>query len=373
MSDPERQLEQALNRCLFPCAPVPIQCRRRSLVDPGTRPRDPESLSPAALPPRQRGFPERRASATGMAARQAAGSRARSVLVPGARHCAPCRITRAAAARSADSNRGSLPGVRRPRASSGRRGRGARMAARGKRAADGGRARAVSRRLSAGAGGRAGSAGIAGGIRRLGGGLRVECGAGDPPPAGVAVRCPRMRCRARRGESRPGCWLPSTTWPVTVSTRRSWEGAFARIERERRELHDPRFPLPLKLIARVLPAALYGGEPAAALDVSAPLAALRDEIRSRSGRGGVRASVPAGQSESGVGDGDSRPCGKPAPRSARSRCAPSWPTGRRASRRDGTSSSAPARCAAARRPPPGSRRCRGSVLTKSAPRAFARS
>ena len=60
------------------------------------------------------------------------------------------------------------------------------------------------------------------------------------------------------------------------------EGAFARIERERREHHDPRFPLPLKLIARVLPAALYGGEPAAALDVSAALAALRDEIRSRS-------------------------------------------------------------------------------------------
>ena len=60
------------------------------------------------------------------------------------------------------------------------------------------------------------------------------------------------------------------------------EGALARIDRELRERHDPRFPFPLKLLTRVLPAVLYGGDPAAALDVPAALAALRSETRSRS-------------------------------------------------------------------------------------------
>ena len=60
------------------------------------------------------------------------------------------------------------------------------------------------------------------------------------------------------------------------------DGALARIERELCERHDPRFPYPLKLLTRILPVALYGGEPAAALDLSAALAALRTETRSRS-------------------------------------------------------------------------------------------
>ena len=59
------------------------------------------------------------------------------------------------------------------------------------------------------------------------------------------------------------------------------EDALARIERELRELHDPRYPFPLKLLTRILPAALYGGEPAAALDAPQALAALRAEVRSR--------------------------------------------------------------------------------------------
>ena len=59
------------------------------------------------------------------------------------------------------------------------------------------------------------------------------------------------------------------------------EGALASMERELRERHDPRFPYPLKLLTRILPAALYAGEPAAALDLGAALAALRNEIRSR--------------------------------------------------------------------------------------------
>ena len=59
------------------------------------------------------------------------------------------------------------------------------------------------------------------------------------------------------------------------------QAAFARIEREQRERHDPRYPYPLRLLNRILPAALRGGEPADALDVSATLDALRDEIRSR--------------------------------------------------------------------------------------------
>ena len=60
------------------------------------------------------------------------------------------------------------------------------------------------------------------------------------------------------------------------------DGALARIERELCERHDPRFPYPLKLLARILPVAMYGGEPATALDLSAALAALRTETRSRS-------------------------------------------------------------------------------------------
>ena len=61
------------------------------------------------------------------------------------------------------------------------------------------------------------------------------------------------------------------------------DGAFAHIEREQRERHDPRFPFPLKLLTRMLPAALYGGEPAIALDAPAALAALHQDIRSRGG------------------------------------------------------------------------------------------
>ena len=60
------------------------------------------------------------------------------------------------------------------------------------------------------------------------------------------------------------------------------DAALARIERELCERHDPRFPYPLKLLTRILPVAMYGGEPAAALDLSAALAALRAETRSRS-------------------------------------------------------------------------------------------
>ena len=66
------------------------------------------------------------------------------------------------------------------------------------------------------------------------------------------------------------------------------QGALARIERELRERHDPRFPFALRLLDRMLPVALYGGEPEAALDLPAALAALRDEMGSP---GGVAALV----------------------------------------------------------------------------------
>ncbi|MDD9980053.1 MAG: hypothetical protein OXU81_01610, partial [Gammaproteobacteria bacterium] len=58
-------------------------------------------------------------------------------------------------------------------------------------------------------------------------------------------------------------------------------GALAQMEREERERHDRRYPVPLNLLTRILPAALYGGDPAAALDVTPTLAALRAENRSR--------------------------------------------------------------------------------------------
>ena len=64
---------------------------------------------------------------------------------------------------------------------------------------------------------------------------------------------------------------------------RQVEGALAQMERALREHHDPRYPLPLEHLTRMLPAALYGGEPAAALDISRVLATLRAESRSRKG------------------------------------------------------------------------------------------
>ena len=59
------------------------------------------------------------------------------------------------------------------------------------------------------------------------------------------------------------------------------DGALARIDRDLRERHDPRFPFSLKLLTRMLPVALYGGDPAAVLDLPAALAALRTETGSR--------------------------------------------------------------------------------------------
>ena len=59
------------------------------------------------------------------------------------------------------------------------------------------------------------------------------------------------------------------------------DAACAALEREFCEQHDRRYPHPLKQLVRLLPAALYGGEPAAALDAAATLANLRNRLRSR--------------------------------------------------------------------------------------------
>ena len=59
------------------------------------------------------------------------------------------------------------------------------------------------------------------------------------------------------------------------------EAACAALERELRERHDRRYPTPLKHLVRLLPSALYGGEPAGALDVAAALVDLRGRLRSR--------------------------------------------------------------------------------------------
>ena len=59
------------------------------------------------------------------------------------------------------------------------------------------------------------------------------------------------------------------------------DGALAQMERGRRERHDRRYPFALKLLVRMLPAALYGGDPAVVADVSPALATLRAEIGSR--------------------------------------------------------------------------------------------
>ena len=59
------------------------------------------------------------------------------------------------------------------------------------------------------------------------------------------------------------------------------DAACAALERNLREQHDRRYPSPLAHLVRLLPAALYGGEPAAALDAAAVLANLREQLRSR--------------------------------------------------------------------------------------------
>ena len=59
------------------------------------------------------------------------------------------------------------------------------------------------------------------------------------------------------------------------------DAACAALERELCEQHDRRYPFPLAHLVRLLPAALYGGEPAAALDAAAALATLREQFRSR--------------------------------------------------------------------------------------------
>ena len=91
----------------------------------------------------------------------------------------------------------------------------------------------------------------------------VECNRSDAERIGTRLRA------ALDGVAREG--VPTS----------DVDAALAALERERCELHDPRYPLPLKLLVRLLPAALYGGEPAALLDSAGPLAALRDRIRSR--------------------------------------------------------------------------------------------
>ena len=62
---------------------------------------------------------------------------------------------------------------------------------------------------------------------------------------------------------------------------RQVQGAIAQFDRELRERHDPRHPFPLKLLTRILPAALYGGDPAVTLDTTAALAAVHAEVGSR--------------------------------------------------------------------------------------------
>ena len=62
---------------------------------------------------------------------------------------------------------------------------------------------------------------------------------------------------------------------------REVDAALAALERELSEHHDPRYPLPLKLLVRLLPAALYGGAPAALLDPAPVLEDLRARLRSR--------------------------------------------------------------------------------------------
>ena len=98
------------------------------------------------------------------------------------------------------------------------------------------------------------------------------------------------------------------------------EDALARIERELCELHDPRYPFPLKLLTRILPAALYGGEPG------------RRRARHPAGTRGVarrgplaqghrrtRPAVSAGQPGKGHRDGGPGPRRRPAARCGRSR------------------------------------------------------
>ena len=297
---------------------VPVQRRRRSLGDSGARPRDAEGLSPPPLRPGQRGVPERRTLARAVAARPIGRPRARAVLVPGGVLRAGFRVVRGAAARGADSLRGSLSCGRRRGSRTGRRQRGACVAARGDLRPDGGRSRALARALPAGAGGRAASPRAAGDVRQPGGGIRVERRAGDRPPARFPVRCPWMRSGARRGDRSPGAGGDRR-----CGSRRPRPGARGR----RTRLDGPRAARASRSTLPVSAQAPHPNSPRRAVRRGAcgrtrPLgrargAAQRDPLAP--GRRGTRAEVSARQSGTGLGDGDSRPCRRPAPRRGRSR------------------------------------------------------
>jgi Zn-dependent M16 (insulinase) family peptidase len=59
------------------------------------------------------------------------------------------------------------------------------------------------------------------------------------------------------------------------------QGTLDQMERELLERDDSRYPYPLKLLTRMLPPALYGGDVAAAVEPSAALASLRELAESR--------------------------------------------------------------------------------------------
>ena len=121
------------------------------------------------------------------------------------------------------------------------------------------------------------------------------------------------------------------------------DAACAALERDLCEQHDRRYPSPLAHLVRLLPAALYGGEPAAALDAAAALTNLRDQLRSR------RDTAELVRRE--LGDNLERVCvtAVPDPAAARRlededrallRCA--FPSPRRAASSDATGLTAPA-------------------------------
>ena len=321
MSEPERQLEQALNRCLFPGAPYRFNAggdpRAIPALDYETlkayhrrhyRPANAIFLSAGPLRP-------------GVAARQVAGPRPGPTFHAGRPDSVPCpggaRNPAAGGRRPAPRFTTPWPATRsgsRPAPASRSGGGSVRPRSRWRPFA-----RSFSRpvcwsrgmrRFIARCWRRPGSpapAFASNAVQATRPRLAFRCGVhGCDPDLAGRDRGPGDGSPRRRGarRSRPRHWRTArspesnaSSANATIRASRSLSGS------------SPGFS----------PSRCTAGDPAAALDLPRRPrgAAQRDRVAKR--RRGARASVPARQSGTGHGDGDSRPRRRPAPRRARSR------------------------------------------------------
>ena len=222
MNEPEQQLQQAVNRCLFPSTAYRFNAGGDPWVIPALdhdalvayhrrhyHPGNALFLSAGPLRP-------------GLAAGAIAGTRAHTVLASRAAFLDTFPIDRGASARIAGQVRRALPHGVRAGARLGRYERGARVASRRNVRSDGRGPRPASRTLSAGARRCAASPGLARSSGDWGGRCshRTRC---RPPAAGwsSSAACTGT-IRTRAGPSSRGCSRPSAASLATGSTNPWW-------------------------------------------------------------------------------------------------------------------------------------------------------